>query len=87
MVHPDVFSKQVVSLNIKVVDVKVVDIGNQFKNEQEFEFCDHVLQWIHTKAFKLGFCVVIRRSNNGSDRRCASVTMTCERSGKYIPSL
>lgn len=32
---------------------------------------------------KLGFCVVIRRFDNGSDRICAFVTMTCEKRGKY----
>ncbi|XP_050918559.1 uncharacterized protein LOC127135989 [Lathyrus oleraceus] len=32
---------------------------------------------------KLGLRVVIRRSNNGSNIRCAFVTMTCERSRKY----
>ena len=36
---------------------------------------------------KLGFTVVIGRSDNGSDRRGAFMTMTCERSGKYITPL
>ncbi|XP_050889822.1 uncharacterized protein LOC127095132 [Lathyrus oleraceus] len=87
MVHSDVFPKQVVSPTIKGVDVKAVDVGNQFKNEQEFESRDHMFQWICTKASKLGFGVVIRRSDNDSDRRCAFVTMTYERSGKYLPPL
>ncbi|XP_050888790.1 uncharacterized protein LOC127093946 [Lathyrus oleraceus] len=42
-----------------------------------------MLQWIRTEASKLGFSVVIRRSDNSLDRRCAFVTMMCERSGKY----
>ena len=87
MVHPDVFSKHVVSPNAKGVVVKEVDVGNTFKNEQEFEFRDHMLQWIRTEASKWEFGVVIRRSDNGSDRRCAFVTMRCERSGKYKPPL
>ncbi|XP_050876358.1 uncharacterized protein LOC127080069 [Lathyrus oleraceus] len=76
MVHPNVFPKQVVSLNVKGVVVKAVDVDNQFKNEQEFEFCDHMLQLIRTEASNMGFEVVIEKSNNGSDRRCAFVTMT-----------
>ncbi|XP_050876420.1 uncharacterized protein LOC127080131 [Lathyrus oleraceus] len=46
-----------------------------------------MLQWIRMKVVKLGFDVVIGRSDNDSDRRCAFVTMTCERSGKYITPL
>lgn len=43
MVNPDVFPKHVVSPNVKGVVVKALDVGNQFKNEQEFESCDHML--------------------------------------------
>ncbi|XP_050878281.1 uncharacterized protein LOC127082095 [Lathyrus oleraceus] len=87
MVHLDVFPKHVVSSNVKGVVVNAVDIGNQIKNEQEFEFRDHMLQWIHTEASKLGFCVVIGTSDNGSDRGCTFVIIICERSGKYRPPL
>lgn len=44
MVIPDVFLKKVMSPNVKGVVVKAVDVGNQFKNEHEFEFRDHMLQ-------------------------------------------
>ncbi|XP_050890922.1 uncharacterized protein LOC127096387 [Lathyrus oleraceus] len=83
MVHSDVFPKHVVSSDAKVVVVKEVDVSNQFKNEKEFEFCDHVLQWIRTEALKLDFGMVIGRSDNDSNKRSAFVTMTSERSGKY----
>lgn len=43
MVIPDVFPKYVVSPDAKDVVVKAVNVGNQFKNEQEIEFCDHML--------------------------------------------
>lgn len=46
--HPDAFPKQVVSPTVKGVVMKAVDVGDQFKNEQEFESCDHMLQWICT---------------------------------------
>lgn len=42
-----------------------------------------MLQWIHTKAGKLGFDIVIKRSDNGYDRRHTFLTLSCERSGKY----
>lgn len=85
--HPYVFPKHVVSPDVKGAAVKAINVGNRFKNEQEFEFRDHILQWIHTDASKMEFGVVIGRSDNGLDKRCAFVTMTCERSGKYIPPL
>ncbi|XP_050920515.1 uncharacterized protein LOC127138165 [Lathyrus oleraceus] len=87
MVHLDVFFKHVMSLDVKDVVVKEVDIGNQFKNEQEIALHDHMLQQIRTKAFKLEFGVVIGRSDNGSDRRGTFATMTCEISGKHRPPL
>lgn len=87
MVHPNIFPTHVVSQDAKGVIVKVVDLGNQFKNKQEFEFRNHMLQWIRTETSKLGFSVVIERPGDGSDRRCAFVIMTYERSGKYRPHL
>lgn len=78
MVHHNIISKSILSTDMKHVDVKEVDIGNQFTNEQEFGFCEHMFQWIRSEAFKLGFGIVIRRCNNGLDRRRAFVTMTCE---------
>ncbi|XP_050895838.1 uncharacterized protein LOC127102518 [Lathyrus oleraceus] len=83
MVHPDIFLKQVVSLDVQGVIVKVVDVGNQFKNKQKFESHDQMLQWIRIKASKLGFGVVIRRFNNVSNKICVFVKMTYERSEKY----
>lgn len=41
--YPGVFPKLVASPDVKGVVVKEVDIGNQFKYEQEFEFRDHML--------------------------------------------
>ncbi|XP_058741818.1 uncharacterized protein LOC131614216 [Vicia villosa] len=46
-----------------------------------------VVKKIRTKASKLGFRVVIRRYDNGTDKRGAFMTLTCERSGKYTPLL
>ncbi|XP_058761990.1 protein FAR1-RELATED SEQUENCE 5-like [Vicia villosa] len=43
-----------------------------------------MLHRIRTEATKLGFGVVIGRSDNGTSRRNAFVTLTCKRSEKYI---
>ena len=39
------------------------------------------------KASKLGFGVVIERSNNGTSKRQPFIVMACEMSGKYVPKL
>lgn len=39
------------------------------------------------EARKLGFAIVVRRYDNGSNRREAFATMRCKRSGTYIPQL
>ncbi|CAK8537733.1 unnamed protein product [Lathyrus sativus] len=42
-----------------------------------------MLTWICRTATRLGFGMVIGRSDNGSKRRNTFVTLLCERSGKY----
>lgn len=46
-----------------------------------------MFKWIRMETAKLGFDVVIGRFDNGSNRGCVFVTMTCERNGKYITPL
>ncbi|XP_058742605.1 uncharacterized protein LOC131615125 [Vicia villosa] len=88
MVHPDNILKpnesQVVSPLVSPIVTKVVDICEHFENGEEFELREDMLHWIRTEATKLGFNVVIGRSDNGTDKRNAFVTLTCERSGKYM---
>lgn len=59
MMHPNVFPKHVVFSEVKCVVANKVNVGYQIKNEQEFEFRDHMLQWIRMEASKLRFGVVI----------------------------
>lgn len=82
MVHPNIVPKPIVSTNSKPVDVKV-DVCHQFINEQKCVVHNHMLQWIYTEVAKLGFCIVIARSNNSSYRSSAFVTLRCKISGKY----
>ena len=88
MVHPDNISKELVSTNdvspnVQGVVVKSVDVGDGFNNKQEFDDRDSMLTWIRRIATRLGFGVVIARSNNDSERRNTFVTLLCERSGIY----
>lgn len=87
IVHPDVIPKHIKSKNSKHVDVKEVDVGNQFTNGQEFHVRGRMFQWISMEASKLGFGVLIIRFDNGSHRRLAFVTLRCERSGNDITPL
>ncbi|XP_058782668.1 uncharacterized protein LOC131657225 [Vicia villosa] len=88
MVHPDNISKELVSTNdvspiVQGVVVKLVDVGGDFNNKQEFDDHDTMLTWIRRTATRLGFGVVIGRSDNGSERSNVFVTLLCERSVKY----
>ncbi|XP_058782869.1 uncharacterized protein LOC131657496 [Vicia villosa] len=47
---------------------------------------EHVLDWVQNEASKLGFGIVIARSNNGTSRRKAFVMLNCKRGGKYVPT-
>lgn len=46
-----------------------IGVGQHFRNEQLFIAREHTLQWIRMEARKLGFGIVIRRPDNGSNRR------------------
>ncbi|XP_058756515.1 protein FAR1-RELATED SEQUENCE 5-like [Vicia villosa] len=88
MAHPDNISRELVplvdvSLNVEGVVVKAVDVGGGFNNKKEFDDRESMLTWIRRIAINLGFSVVIGRSNNGTTRRNAFVTMLCEKSEKY----
>ncbi|XP_058757277.1 uncharacterized protein LOC131630516 [Vicia villosa] len=88
IVHPDNISKELVSTNdvspnVQGVVVKSVNIDGDFNNKQEFDDRDGMLTWIRRTATRLGFGVVIRRSDNGLEKRNAFVTIWCEKSEKY----
>ncbi|XP_058765545.1 uncharacterized protein LOC131639045 [Vicia villosa] len=74
--------------NEPVNDVKTitvaVDVRPQLTNDMTFVCHEHLLDWVRNEASKLGFGIVILRSNNGSSRRKAFVVLNCERGGKYV---
>ncbi|XP_058768633.1 protein FAR-RED ELONGATED HYPOCOTYL 3-like [Vicia villosa] len=73
-----------------VNDVKTstvaVDVRPQFTNDMTFACREHLLDWVQNEASKLGFGIVILRSNNDSSRRKAFVVLNCKRGGKYVPT-
>ncbi|XP_058746437.1 uncharacterized protein LOC131619347 [Vicia villosa] len=92
MAHPDNISRELVSsvnvsLNVKGVVVKAVDVGGDFNNKQEFDDRESMLTWICRNATDRGFGAVIGRSDNGTTRRNAFATMLCERTGEYHPPI
>ena len=63
----------------KTIDV-VIDNENQFPNVKTFNTRQQMLDYVRMEASKLGFGVVIARSDNGSSNRQPYVILTCERS-------
>src|SRR3954468_7731506 len=97
MVHPDnivdddVVVPEVVNVNNDpVIDVKsminAVDVRQQFTNDRSFGSCKQLIDWVQNEASKLGFGIVILRSDNGNSRRKAFVVLNCERGGSYAQS-
>lgn len=56
-------------------------------NKEVFIIHEHMLQLVCREAGKLGFDVVIGRSDNDLDRRREFVIMICERSDTYQPKI
>ncbi|XP_058754728.1 uncharacterized protein LOC131627885 [Vicia villosa] len=71
--------------DVKTMTV-VVDVRQQFTNDMSFASREHFLNWIQSAATKLGFGIVILRSNYGSSNWKAFVMLNCERGGKYVPT-
>ncbi|XP_058776787.1 uncharacterized protein LOC131651137 [Vicia villosa] len=83
-VNVDAKSKEPIN-DVKKIVVSV-DVRPQFTNEMTFTCRGHLLEWVQNEASKLGFGVVIARSDDGTSRRKAFVMMRCERGGKYVPT-
>ncbi|XP_058774208.1 uncharacterized protein LOC131648473 [Vicia villosa] len=86
--HPDNISSKLSTLvdvctSVDGVVANVVDVGGDFGNKEDFVDRESMLTWIRRTAISIGFSVVIGRSDNGTSRRNAFVTIVCERSGKY----
>ncbi|XP_050899016.1 uncharacterized protein LOC127105845 [Lathyrus oleraceus] len=90
MVHLDMFSKVIMSMDVKPnelkLDIKSDEVNDHVK--QRMIMLNGVLDRLLSRETEnLGFGVVIRSSDNGSDRRQTFVTMIYKRSGTYQPNI
>ncbi|XP_058783103.1 uncharacterized protein LOC131657758 [Vicia villosa] len=89
MVHPYMFTKAVVSNDVKQDkvkdDFKSDEVQDEIKPGEVKDDARPVVVEIdvHMEAKKLRFGIVIGRSVKGSNRRKAFASMRCERSGMY----
>src|SRR3954469_24027013 len=98
MVHPDnivqddgVLNPEIVNVNNDpVIDatpmINAVDVRQHFTNDRSFVSREQLIDWVRNEASKLGFGIVILRSDNGNSRRKAFVVLNCERGGSYVQS-
>src|SRR4051812_33414196 len=92
MVHPDDLEvPEEVNVDKEPVnDVKAmivaVDVRQQIKNDMSFACREQLLDWVRSEASRLGFDIVILRSDNGSSRQKVFVVLNYERGGKYVPT-
>src|SRR3954468_290877 len=66
--------------------INAVDVWQQFTNDRSFGSREHLIGWVRNEASKVGFGIVILRSDNGNSRRKAFVVLNCERGGSYAQS-
>src|SRR4051812_4757463 len=98
MVHPDnivqddgVLNSEIVNVNNDpVIDatpmINAVDVRQHFTNDRSFVSREQLIDWVRNEASKLGFGIVILRSDNGNSWRKAFVVLNCERGGSYVQS-
>ncbi|XP_058740848.1 uncharacterized protein LOC131613171 [Vicia villosa] len=102
MVHPDNCPEALVMVPDNVDDeakseevkddnnsiIELVDVRNKFTKVQVFNTRNQMLDWIRMEAIKLGFGIVIGRSDNDNNStQQAFVTMVCERGGNYFAKI
>lgn len=60
-----------------------VDVVKEFNIENKVALHGHMFKCVCVKVTKLGFGIIIERSDFGSNRRMIFSTMRCETSGQY----
>jgi hypothetical protein len=66
---------------IPQVIVVFIDHWVQFTTKQKFDTQNDLLEWVREEARKLGFSIVIGKSDKGCNRRNAFVIVICEKEG------
>src|SRR3954469_23639805 len=98
MVHPNnivqdggaVVPEVVNVKNNSVIDdramINAVDVWHQFTNDRSVGNREHLIDWVQNEASKVGFRIVILRSDNENSRRKAFVVLNSEQGGSYAQS-
>ncbi|XP_050919456.1 uncharacterized protein LOC127136999 [Lathyrus oleraceus] len=92
MVHSNMFPKAIVSVDVKPIkmkyDFKLDEVNDDVQPDEVNDDVKPSNRLIVVEeSRKLGFIVVIKKSDNGSNIRQAFITMICERSGTYQPRI
>ncbi|XP_057441277.1 protein FAR1-RELATED SEQUENCE 5-like [Lotus japonicus] len=66
--------------------VPSVDLTKAFTTSQAFESSKDLVNWAKAVGKEHGYVIIIQKSDYGSDKRRAVMTLGCERGGKYKPS-
>src|SRR3954471_8538221 len=66
--------------------INAVDVRQEFTNDRSFGSREHLIDWVRNEASKLGFGIVILRSDNGNSRRKSFVVLNCKQGGSYAQS-
>ncbi|PNX99440.1 otubain [Trifolium pratense] len=69
--------------NIAEPVVDSLDFAKNFATDDKFSTRDDLLKWVRGEALKLGFAIIIAKSDNGSDTRKQTLVLGCERGGVY----
>jgi hypothetical protein len=72
----------VVAPKVDLVTPKV-DFSIEFTMERKFKQRGHIFSWVRDLAVKLGFVVVIAKSDNRGNGRKGYVTLVCQRDDQY----
>ncbi|KAK2452912.1 protein FAR1-RELATED SEQUENCE [Trifolium repens] len=69
--------------NIAEPVIDYFDFAENFATDKTFSTRDDLLKWVRGEAVKLGFTIIISKSDNGSDKRKQTLVLGCERGGVY----
>jgi hypothetical protein len=72
--------------NIAEPVIDSFDFAENFATDKTFSTRDDLLKWVRGEAVKLGFTIIISKSDNGSDKRKQTLVLGCERGGVYRES-
>jgi hypothetical protein len=61
----------------------IVNIASYFFTSEKYKVQDELINWCRGEAAKVGFTIVIEKSNNSSGQRKPFFLLGCERGSKY----